>query len=366
MGVQLGAMLADPGFMTTFRPLLLPLLGILAACEGEPLRRPQDPVPPYPYNTADVTFPADDGAVLAGTLTWPPGPGPFTTVVLVSGSGPNDRDETVAGHHPFLVIADALTRAGVATFRYDKRGVAASGGDYDVATTVDFSADARAALRMVRAGGHFATAATGFVGHSEGGMVGPMAADGNPDAQFLVLLAPPGVPGDEILISQSRAIAAADGASTAELDRAEEVNRRVYACHRDAPTTDALTSCLVSVLGSVGLSGKRLSSQVEALSSPWMRFFITYDPAPVLTRTTVPVLVLNGRLDLQVLPELNLPPIRRALQTAGNQDATVEVLDGLNHLFQHTTNGSPSEYQRIDETIAPEMLSRLTAWIGAR
>jgi pimeloyl-ACP methyl ester carboxylesterase len=327
-------------------------------------RRPQDPVKPYPYNCVDVTFAnSDAGITLAGTLTWPQGAGPFRTVVLIAGSGPQNRNEELMNHRPFLVLSDALTRAGIATLRYDKRGVGQSGGDYAGATSPDFAADARAAVQYLRGQASFVASSIGLVGHSEGGLLAPTAAYANPDVAFLVLLAGPGVPGDEVLISQARAIGAVQGMSTDQLDEAEALNRRLYACFRATSDPKELERQLRDVLTSAGVTGAQQDAVIAELNTPWMRFFVTYDPAPVLTRTAIPVLALNGSLDLQVLPDLNLPPIQAALQGAGNQQATVQKLAGLNHLFQHAITGAPTEYGSIDETMAPEVLAQVAGWI---
>jgi uncharacterized protein len=329
-------------------------------------RRPQDPVAPYPYQSEDVSF-ASDAVTLAGTMTWPTGGGPFKTVVLISGSGPNTRDEAIVNHRPLLVLADALTRAGIATLRYDKRGVGASTGDYDAATSLDFAADARAAVQHLRAQTRFAVSTIGLVGHSEGGMLAPMAADGNADVAFLVLLAGPGVPGAEIIVSQQRAVDAANGTAAADLDAIEAVNRSLFACFTPTIGATELDACLRGALVAAGVADKPTQERTIAeLDTPWMRFFASYDPVSVLRTTTIPVLALNGSLDLQVLPDLNLPPIRQALAAAGNTHATVEEPVGLNHLFQHATTGSPAEYGFIDETMSPEVLTEIASWIAAR
>jgi pimeloyl-ACP methyl ester carboxylesterase len=328
-------------------------------------RRPQDPHTPYPYHSEDVTFTnSAAGVTLAGTLTWPEGDGPFKTVVLISGSGPNDRNEEVLNHRPFLVLSDALTRAGIATLRYDKRGVADSTGDYDAATSLDFAADARAAVTYLRAQDHFTASSVGLVGHSEGGMLAPLAAAENPDVSYVVLLAGPGVPGGEIIISQDRAIAEANGAPKSALDANEALERQVFACFKNTSDPVELEKQIRAVLTAAGVPSADQNDVLAQFNTPWMRFFATYDPAPVLTRTAIPVLALNGSLDLQVLAKLNLPPIQTAL--AGNSQATVDELDGLNHFFQHATTGSPTEYAAIDETMAPAVLTQVAAWITAR
>jgi uncharacterized protein len=329
--------------------------------------RAQDPRPPFPYNTAEVTFASDEaGIMLAGTLSWPEGPGPFKTVALITGSGAQNRNEELANHRPFLVLSDALTRAGVAVLRYDDRGVGGSSGDHATATSENFAADARGAVRFLRAQIDVAVDTIGLVGHSEGGLIAPLVAAGNADVGFLVLLAGPAVDGKTILISQGRAIAGADGASLAAMDAYEARQRALFACFDPPDATDAaIDMCLLRVVAGLGLSQAEMASTLAQLGTPWMRWFLTYDPAPVLRRTLLPVLALNGSLDLQVLPSVNLPVMEAALAEAGNAQATVRELAGLNHLFQHAVTGSPREYATLSETMAPEVPTQIAEWIGA-
>jgi uncharacterized protein len=334
-------------------------------------RRPQDPIQdpsvPLPYHSREVTFPSSAaGVTLAGTLTWPEGPGPFKAVVLVAGSGPLNRNEELSNHRPFLVLADALARAGVASLRYDKRGVGASTGDYAAATSADFATDARAGVAFLRTQTDFAVSSTGIAGHSEGGLVGPLAADANDAVAFLVLLAAPAITGEEVLVGQHRAIAAASGASPAELDAAEKLDRKLYACFWETSDPVMLEQKLRAVLTEAGLARLDQGPTLAALNTAWMRAFVVYDPIPVLQRTKVPVLALNGSLDLQVLAAQNLPPLRAALGPDGATRATVREVAGVNHLFQHAETGSPEEYGAITETMAPEVLSEVSAWIAGQ
>jgi uncharacterized protein len=327
-------------------------------------RRPQDPIPPYPYRQQDVTFSnADAGVTLAGTLTWPKGPGPFKTVALITGSGAQNRNEEGKNHRPFLVLSDALTRAGIATLRWDDRGFGKSTGDFDSATTQDFASDVRSAVRYLRQQSFFVPSAIGLVGHSEGGIVGPMAADGNPDVAFLVLLAGPGESGDQIIIHQDRAIGAAMGVPPDQLDQQEALDKSLYACFYQTSDPAVLDQLLRAVLTQAGVTGAEQDATVAGLNTPWMRYFVTYDPIPVLKRTRIPVLALDGSLDTQVVADQNLPPIQAALTAAGNLDATTQKLPGLNHLFQHAITGSPTEYGEITETMAPEVLAEVPDWI---
>jgi uncharacterized protein len=328
-------------------------------------RRPQDPVPPFPYDTMDVTFESEaPGVTLAGTLSWPEGPGPFATVVLITGSGPQNRNEELQNHRPFLVLSDALARANVAVLRYDDRGVGESTGDFASATTLDFADDARGAIRYLRSQTTFPVASVGLVGHSEGGLIAPLVADGNAEVSFLVLLAGPSVDGATIILAQARALAAADGASAAELDAVEAQQRAILACLEDPEAALAgVDACLREALA--GLTEPELSQVLAELESPWRRWFVAYDPGPVLRRTRVPVLALNGSLDLQVPASVNVPVMEAAFEEAGNEQASVFELMGLNHLFQHAVTGSPSEYGLITETMAPEVLTQIAGWIGS-
>ena len=343
-------------------------LALLLRKQPGPLdyRRPQDPIAPYPYRSQEVTFPnAKAGITLAGTLTWPAGQGPCKAVVLISGSGPNTRNEELVNHRPFLVLSDALTRAGLVTLRYDKRGVGQSTGDYAAATSMDFAADAASAVEFLRTQAYAGISSIGLIGHSEGGVLAPMAAEGNAAVAFLVLLAGPGVTGDQVLISQHHAIGLADGQPASELDAYEAIERRLFDLIAASSDPETLNEQMRTVLTAEGVIGKAQDETVAGMLTPWMRFFITYDPAPVLRRTLIPVLALNGSLDLQVLADLNLPPIEQALRAAGNTRATVRNLPGLNHLFQHATTGSPNEYGSITETLSPDVLAQISSWILA-
>lgn len=342
--------------------------------------RPQHPVPPFPYRVEEVRFDNPDAGIeLAGTLTVPAGAGPWPAVVLISGSGPQDRDETVFGHKPFAVLADHLTRRGVAVLRFDDRGVGESGGTFASATSEDFAGDVRAAVTYLHGREEVESDAVGLVGHSEGGLMAPMVAAGSERVDFLVLLAAPGVPGLDILREQTRLMAGAAGVpeSRIEINRvllkeAAEVVATVPAEGRADSVRAVLTRVLDAVeeeeLAEMGLAdpGTReafVGQQAEQLASPWMAFFLEHDPRPVLRDVSVPVLALNGALDLQVAAEQNLPEIRRALMEAGNDRVTVERLPGLNHLFQPATTGAATEYASIEVTMDEAVLERISSWI---
>jgi pimeloyl-ACP methyl ester carboxylesterase len=336
-----------------------------------PPARPQEPRPPFPYRAEEVHFanPRAPGVTLAGTLTVPPGHGPFPAAILITGSGPEDRDETIFGHKPFAVLADRLTRAGIAVLRYDDRGTAASTGAFAGATSADFATDANAAFAFLRARPEIDRRAIGFIGHSEGGMIAPLAARDNPDIAFFVLLAGPGVPIPQLMEAQRRAIGRSQGMSDADLDRAVPVQSAFFAAAAsdgDAAAVAArlrasLTDEMLRAAGAPPAMRDQLARQA---SDPWFRFFARYDPAPALAAIHVPVLALNGSLDEQVVARENLAGIRAAL--AGNRDATVRELPGLNHLFQTARTGSPGEYADIEESFSPAALDLISGWIRSR
>jgi pimeloyl-ACP methyl ester carboxylesterase len=328
--------------------------------------RPQTPVKPYPYREEDVTF--DDAPAnvkLAGTLTLPPGAGPFPAVVLVAGSGPNTRDEPLLGHQVFLVLADYLTRHGIAVLRYDKRGTGASGGDYGHATTMDFADDAEVAAAYLRGRQEVDPRHVGLIGHSEGGLIVPIVATRDPAVAFIVMMAGPGVDGADILTEQGKLIAKAMGMNDAAVADGVALRAQLFAIVRGekdpAVATAKLKVALDAYAKSHNLPAAGLEAQAGVFNSDWFRFFYDYDPAPTLAKVRCPVLALIGSKDLQVPPDQNLPPIRAAL--AHNPGAEVEELPSLNHLFQTAKTGSPGEYGQIEETMAPLALETITAWI---
>lgn len=361
-------------------------LGKTTADQVEGPERPQEPEPPFPYRVQEVSYEnAEAGIELAGTLTLPEGEEPVPGVLLVSGSGPQDRDETVFGHRPFLVLADHLTRRGIAVLRMDDRGVGESGGDFSQATSEDFASDALAGVRYLREHPGVDPGSVGIVGHSEGGLIAPMVGSRSDNVAFLVLLAGPGLPGQEILYLQGEKILRAMGGSEAQVARQREQQAELFRVvkeeedperrlvrlkevlrarlHELSPAERAATGTIPE--DSTGLEAW-LDLHIRSASSPWFRFFLLHDPRPVLRRVSVPVLAMIGELDLQVPPDENLPEIEKALVRGGNRDVTVMKLDGLNHLFQHAESGAPTEYSRIVETMAPEAMEAIAQWILAR
>jgi fermentation-respiration switch protein FrsA (DUF1100 family) len=343
--------------------------------------RPQRPEPPFPYRSIDVTIPnTAAGVELAGTLTLPQGEGPFPAAVLVTGSGPQDRDETILGHKPFLVLSDYLTRHGIAVLRYDDRGVGKSTGVFANSTSEDNAADALAAVEFARSRPEIAKDKVGIIGHSEGGLVGPMVAARSNDVAFVVMLAGPGLTGREILHLQGELIARAEGAPEDAVQRNWETQKKLFDIVEAEPDPKVAAPKLLAVLKEAvaalpaderakdaqQTSDAALEAQVKQVNSPWMRFFLTYNPVPTLEKVKVPVLALDGSKDLQVPPRQDLDSIAAALHRGGNKDVTTEMLPGLNHLFQHAATGAPTEYASIEETLAPEAMKIVSDWILKR
>jgi pimeloyl-ACP methyl ester carboxylesterase len=334
------------------------------------LRRPQTPAKPYPYKEEEVTFTAGDGkGTLAGTLTLPQGAGPFAAAVLASGSGPNDRDETIEGHKPFLVIADFLTRKGIAVLRYDKRGIAQSTGEYAGATINDFALDAQSAVTYLKSRNELDAKRLGIIGHSEGGILASLAATRSNEVNWLVLLATPATTGERTLLHQSELIARAGGLAEEQILRSLEIDRRAYAAVREEKDASALRKRLEALVQQSGLGAAMppaaLQAQLKTMSTPWFRQFLDYDPEPVIEKVRCPVLALNGDRDLQVDSAENVPLLRKAYDTSGNQDFTVVEIEGVNHLFQKAQSGLPALYGAIEETIAPEVLATIGNWVTA-
>ncbi|MBX3358234.1 MAG: alpha/beta fold hydrolase [Phycisphaeraceae bacterium] len=343
----------------------------LGADESAEPVRPQDPKPPFPYTSRDVTYtnPAD-GATLAGTLTIPAGDGPHPCVVFITGSGPQDRDEAIMGHRPFLVIADHLARHGIASLRSDDRGVGGSSAPnpFD-ATTVTFAGDVRVALEFLKNQPEIDPRRLGLIGHSEGGLIAPMVASESKDVSYIVLLAGTGVPGGEVLREQLAAINRAAGVNEENIARQRAAQAKVLDLVVSRAGDDEIRPFMEELVVAQGGDAADpafdtiVSRHIAAMRSPWMEMFIALDPRDFLRRTSCPVLALNGSLDLQVMPAQNLPEIRKALADGGNTDVTIVELPGLNHMLQTAKTGGIDEYSRIEETVSPEALDRMTQWL---
>jgi hypothetical protein len=340
--------------------------------------RPQEPKPPFPYQVEDVGF--ESGAVhLAATLTVPAGKGPFPAAVLITGSGAQNRDEELFGHKPFLVLADALTRAGIAVLRADDRGMGGSSGTVSNSTTSDFADDALAGVRFLKSRAEIDPARIGVIGHSEGGIVGPLAAARAPkDVAFVVMIAGTGVPLDEVILRQTELIMRAGGATPAEISAQTAQTKLITDLVKSNADSLAVRTALLaqieaqraalpdSARAAAGDPGAQADAIIHGTLNPWFRFAVRLDPRVALRQVRCPVLAVNGLLDLQVDPDQNLPEIERALREGGNHDVTILRLPGLNHLLQAAQTGSTAEYATIEETMNPAGLSAIRDWILAR
>jgi len=328
--------------------------------------RPQEPKKPYPYREEEVTVENKTaGITLAGTLTEPDSGGPFPAVVLITGSGPENRDEEVFGHKPFLVLADYLTRQGIAVLRCDDRGVGKSGGDEKTATTSDLATDTRAQFEYLKTRKDIDPKHVGLIGHSEGGLIAPIVANEAPDVAFVVMMAGPGLPGDSILMLQSVAVARSEGAPDSALKQIATAERAVLDIVKAEKDTAAAAAKLRPLLKKQSLSDQAIDAQTKAVLSPWFRFFVSYDPRPALSQLRQPVLAIDGEKDVQVAAVENLAAIETALKAGGNKDFETKELPGLNHLFQTANTGAVTEYAKIDETISPSALQVMGDWILA-
>ncbi len=325
--------------------------------------RPQNPVKPYPYREEEVGYENTVQNVhLAATFTIPQGPGPFTAALLITGSGPQDRDESLLGHKPFLVLSDYLTRQGIAVLRADDRGIGKSTGNFGAATTADFATDVEAGIAYLKTRPEVNTKKIGLIGHSEGGVIAPMVAARNRDVAFIVMMAGTGVRGDEVLPVQVGAILKANGKSQEEVDKSAAAESEILALVQSEKDDTLVQKKLRGLLESKTPEAQ-ITAQLKQMRSPWFQYFLTYDPAIALRKVTCPVLAINGAKDRQVIPDQNLPAIRKALQEGGNTHFEVVELPGLNHLFQTANTGAPIEYAEIDETIAPIALEKMASWI---
>ncbi len=346
------------------------------AVSKEKVIRPQEPVEPFPYDSEAVQFAnVKEKFELAGTLTLPNKKGIFPAVVLISGSGPQNRDEEIMGHKPFLVLSDYLTKHGIAVLRFDDRGTAKSGGDFKTATSADFATDVEAAVRYLLTRKEIDPNKIGLIGHSEGGMIAPMVAARSKAIRFIVLLAGPGLPGEKLLLLQQQAIGKASGMDLQDLKKMVAANKKAFGIVLRSSNEKEIKGRLTTYLKEAyrrlpesetakGIQEENfIQSRLKQLTSPWMQYFLKYDPGPALEKVKCPVLALNGSKDLQVPAKSNLQAIERALKKGGNTKITIKELPGLNHLFQECETGLPAEYAKMDQTIAPLALNEMTTWI---
>jgi len=372
-----GKMTADDSIDGTWQQggLSFPLV-IKRIDEAPKLHRPQEPKKPYPYIEEEISYENEKAGIkLAGTLTLPRSGQPFPAVILITGSGPQDRNETVLGHRPFLVLADYLTRQGIAVLRVDDRGVGGSTGNLFESTSEDFAEDVLAGVQYLKSREQINPKQIGLIGHSEGGIVAPIAASRSSDIAFIVLMAGTGVTGQKILYLQSDLLLKAAGASDEVLALQQASLEQIFKILKDEEDSTIakkkIREALTDTLGklskeekdSLGVSEAAIEIQLQMLFSRWFDFFLMYDPKPTLMKVKCPVLAINGELDLQVPPKENLAAIEEALKAGGNTNYTIRELPKHNHLFQRAQTGAMSEYAKIEETISPIALEAIAKWI---
>ena len=356
--------------------LSIPLDLTRGAVEKDIVIRPQEPSEPYPYHAEEVRFEnTRAGIVLAGTLTLPRAESIFPAVILISGSGPQNRDEEVFGHKPFLVLSDHLTRNGIAVLRFDERGIGNSEGDFNTANSLDLASDVESALKYLLTRKEINHEQTGLIGHSEGGIIAPMVANNSENVDFIVLLAGTGVRGDRLILMQQELLLRANGIDEQDIELAQIFTEGSFQIIFQNENTAMLQTELTdyykqnqdNIPNSLKPQGmdfeEIINLQVAQLTSPWMVFFLKYDPVPALEKVKCPVLAINGEKDLQVPPEINLEAIRSAIRKGGNKNVTVRELPGLNHMFQECETGTPNEYSVIEQTFSPSALTEITDWI---
>ncbi|MCI0697608.1 alpha/beta hydrolase, partial [candidate division KSB1 bacterium] len=335
-----------------------------------PPKRPQTPQPPFPYVVEDLTYDNPAAQIkLAGTLTLPRATAPVPAVILVSGSGPQGRIEEGL----YAVLADHLTRAGIAVLYVDDRGVGKSTGNFATATIEDFANDVLAGIAYLKTRKEIDAKKLGVIGHSEGGLIAPMCAAKSSEVAFIVMMAGPGVTIEEILYEQAALTARVQGAKEDAIAQNRKTLEKIFAIlktEKDPAAADKKLAELAAAEVAAAPEAQKkaleasLSTNFKMTNSPWFRFMLTFDPRLVLRQVKVPVLALNGELDLQVPPQQNLPEIAKALTASGNKNFKTVTLPKLNHLFQTAQTGAVSEYTKIEETIAPAALTLITEWIA--
>ncbi|RZK39516.1 MAG: alpha/beta fold hydrolase [Pedobacter sp.] len=336
------------------------------------LNRPQEPVKPYPYHEEEVKFENKrDKITLAGTLTLPKSSTKKPPVViLISGSGPQDRNESFASHKPFLVLADYLTKNGIAVLRYDDRGFGESTGDFSKGTTADFAYDALSAIDFLKNRKDINTAKIGLIGHSEGAIIAPMVANLSKNIAFIIMLAGTGTLGKEVSLAQAidyRNFSVPDEQEyKAYVKNAIEIassNKEHELIKSELTTFYRNSAILNSMLPTDANKDEFIKNLVASRTTPWIKYFYNYNPATEIKKINVPALALYGSNDTQVSPKYHMKPVKKALTDSQSKDFDVVLLEGLNHLFQKSETGHISEYPQIEETFAPKALEIILSWI---
>lgn len=336
----------------------------------EPPKRPQTPKGPFPYISEEMKV-NGPGGVLSGTLTKPEGKGKFPAIVLITGSGSQDRDETIFNHKPFFVIADALTKAGFAVLRMDDRGVGASEGDPSRATTEDLAEDIYAGVRALHGQAEIDTNRIGLIGHSEGGMIAQILAAKYPqDIAFICSMAGLGISGLDLLVWQTRKV-------TSKTMPMHEVEKSVFrqktlltmikesedSVTLRAKLTDSLGTWAVEQQKMFVVNSPEFRAQLNQLQSPWLKYFVTFDPEKYLSKVQCPVFAINGSEDMQVESGRNLKSIESLLSKHGNTQLRIKEYSGMNHLFQRCKACDVEEYAKIETTIEQEVIDDIIAWL---
>lgn len=338
------------------------------------VNRPQEPNPPFNYSEQEVSIKNEKADILlAGTLTIPNGDGPFPAVVLVSGSGPQDRNEEVFGHKPFLIIADFLSSNGIAVLRYDDRGVGESEGDFSTGTTYDFAEDANAAFEYLQNNSAINKNKIGLIGHSEGGIIVPIVASKNLSVDFVILLAGTGMSLDEVLYKQSEDIMRLSEYSEERIAMESEYQKKIYTIIKDKNNIESKKKKLVILYNEYknelpdnekeGLTDDVIDRVVDSITTEWFITAINLDPKDYLEKVVCPVFALNGEKDVQVYYKDNLENIERALKKGGNKNYSIKHFPNLNHLFQNAETGAVSEYAVIEESFSEIVLNEMINWI---
>lgn len=348
---------------------------------GEPAKEEKTPEEAVPYKQEEIVF-YNDTLRLAGTLTIPPKEGRHPAVVLITGSGPQNRDEELFGFKPFKMIADHFTRKGIAVLRYDDRGVGGSSGNTMQSTTSEFANDVVAAVKYLQSRPDINSKQIGLCGHSEGGLVAPIAATRWKDVAFVILMSSPGVDGFQILLAQSELIMRADSTSEADIKRALEINRKIYTAVREGKDVGVFRDEILKEARS-GLDRMkpeqrkaianadeylktRVDGQIMQVQTPWFKYFVNYDPAPALAQVQCPLLALFGELDLQVPAEFNKQAMELAFKKGKSKDYVFKVFPNANHLYLTARTGSPSEYMSLKKEFVPGFLETMSDWIAPR
>ncbi len=376
LGIFYRGILENDSIVGTFNQGGIPFPLTLRKTIKEVVHKPQTPIEPLPYISEEVTISdnSQNKVSLSGTLTLPDSTGIFPAIILIAGSGPNDRDETIFGHKPFYLLSDYLTRNGFAVLRYDKRGVGKSTGDYSKATISDFVTDASNALEYLKSRKEIDSSKIGMLGHSEGGIIAPMVASKSSDVKFMVLLAAPGTKGIEIVLDQNENSLKHQGIEPETINRLQLTNREIFesllvwtGSENDRTALRDRLSYLweqLPILIKLKLEKEPyLRAQFNAMITPGYRSFLATDPKDYLSLVSCPVLAINGENDVQVPALKNLEAIKHHIQKGGNYKVETKSYPMLNHLFQESITGQPDEYGKIDQTISPQVLSDITNWV---